>query len=105
ESLHGAIVADALRVPWVPLRIRRNPHTSPFKWEDWCSSMELPYGPTDVDLEDSIGLEDSISGALRRASQSTWFLSEPSVFEQRIEALEQRLHAFIKDVEDGLFDS
>lgn len=98
ESLHGAIVADALRVPWVPLRIRRNPHTSPFKWEDWCASMELPYEPTDLDVD------EGTCAALQRASQSRGFLSHPLVFEQRIEALEQRLHTFIRDVTDGLFN-
>lgn len=43
EAMHGAIVADALRVPWVCI------HTSPsileFKWQDWCQSINVEYQP------------------------------------------------------------
>ena len=43
EAMHGAIVADALRVPWIP--VRTNPRILPFKWRDWCASVEQPYQP------------------------------------------------------------
>lgn len=39
ESLHGAIVADAFRVPWIPVSI--SPTFTPYKWYDWTDSMEL----------------------------------------------------------------
>ncbi|EDX78071.1 ExoV-like protein [Coleofasciculus chthonoplastes PCC 7420] len=43
EAMHGAIAADALRVPWIPV------HTSArilaFKWQDWCASMNVDYHP------------------------------------------------------------
>ena len=41
EAMHGAIVADTLRVPWIP--VRTSPKILPFKWRDWCASMQLPY--------------------------------------------------------------
>jgi succinoglycan biosynthesis protein ExoV len=41
--MHGAIVADALRVPWVP--IVTSPRILKLKWQDWCSSVNLPYQP------------------------------------------------------------
>jgi len=43
EAMHGAIVADAFRVPWIPVRCYE--HILGFKWEDWCESMSLSYRP------------------------------------------------------------
>lgn len=43
EALHGAIVADALRTPWVPFT--SNPTISSLKWRDWCASIDLQYAP------------------------------------------------------------
>jgi succinoglycan biosynthesis protein ExoV len=40
EAMHGAIVADALRVPWIPVRMYS--HFLEFKWRDWTQSMEVP---------------------------------------------------------------
>lgn len=39
ESLHGAIIADAFRVPWTAIAI--SPYFNMFKWQDWGQSMEL----------------------------------------------------------------
>jgi succinoglycan biosynthesis protein ExoV len=46
EAMHGAIVADALRVPWVPITCSEG--VLGFKWEDWLSTVGLPYEPTTV---------------------------------------------------------
>jgi succinoglycan biosynthesis protein ExoV len=43
EAMHGAIVADTLRIPWIPITIA--PDTLPFKWRDWTLSLDLPYEP------------------------------------------------------------
>jgi len=43
ESMHAGIIADAFRVPWVPVVLSRE--VAPFKWVDWASTMRLGYEP------------------------------------------------------------
>lgn len=43
EAMHGAIVADALGVPWVPAAFYDT--VNAFKWEDFTASVGLPYRP------------------------------------------------------------
>lgn len=43
ESMHGAIVADAFRVPWIAARFYD--FVLEFKWHDWCRSLGLEYRP------------------------------------------------------------
>ena len=43
EAMHAAIVADALRVPWIPVKAYNG--INDFKWHDWAGSLELTYNP------------------------------------------------------------
>ncbi len=43
EAMHGAIIADTFRVPWIP--IITSPRILLFKWQDWCSSIGVEYYP------------------------------------------------------------
>ncbi|MBR8830274.1 MAG: hypothetical protein N5P05_003366 [Chroococcopsis gigantea SAG 12.99] len=47
EAMHGAIAAEAFRVPWVPIKSHHTILT--FKWEDWCASVNLKYEPRTLD--------------------------------------------------------
>jgi succinoglycan biosynthesis protein ExoV len=40
EAMHGAILADTLRTPWVPIEFL---YHHKFKWQDWFDSIDLPY--------------------------------------------------------------
>jgi succinoglycan biosynthesis protein ExoV len=46
EAMHGAIVADTMRVPWLPIVI--SPDALPFKWIDWALSLDLKYEPVRI---------------------------------------------------------
>jgi succinoglycan biosynthesis protein ExoV len=48
EAMHGAIVADSFRVPWVPIATTRK--ILAFKWQDWCASIGLTYNPYRINL-------------------------------------------------------
>jgi succinoglycan biosynthesis protein ExoV len=39
EAMHGAIVADVFRVPWIP--VKSSAHINQFKWDDWGLSLNL----------------------------------------------------------------
>jgi succinoglycan biosynthesis protein ExoV len=67
EAMHGAIVADSLRIPWIPVVI--SPEISIFKWRDWTSSLELPYKP--LSLPPTTHLEALRYGRIRKLTISS----------------------------------
>ena len=93
EAMHAAIVADAFRVPWVPVQCYG--HILGFKWEDWCQSVELDYQPQpiasvwDVDrtLSPKARLAANVKRGLRRAGIWTdrWTPPLPATNIHRIE--------------------
>ncbi|MBK6266521.1 polysaccharide pyruvyl transferase family protein [Marivirga sp. S37H4] len=46
EAMHAAIVADALRVPWIPVKAYGGINS--FKWQDWTQSLNLAYKPQKI---------------------------------------------------------
>jgi len=44
EAMHGAIVADALRIPWHPVIL--GSHVNQIKWQDWLDTIGLKYSPS-----------------------------------------------------------
>lgn len=46
DSMHAAIIADTLRVPWVA--VATSPEINRFKWLDWALSMNVRYDPIDL---------------------------------------------------------
>ena len=46
ESMHGAILADAFRVPWIAVSSSRSINS--FKWNDWARSLGVTYAPKHI---------------------------------------------------------
>ncbi|MGD0060670.1 MAG: polysaccharide pyruvyl transferase family protein [Verrucomicrobiia bacterium] len=64
ESLHGAILADAFRIRWVPVRFSYR--FLDFKWIDWCQSIGVAFAPVD--------LPPAFQGSLRARKRAVNFL-------------------------------
>jgi succinoglycan biosynthesis protein ExoV len=104
EAMHGAIVADALRVPWIPVRTRETINS--FKWEDWCQSMALDYAPHVLpSIWPAVSRLGVVASTRRRAKlavaaralarlskRATPVLSRAEVLRDRLDQLEERLH-------------
>lgn len=46
EAMHEAIVADVLRVPWLP--IKSDESIDDFKWQDWLSTLGINHCPSKI---------------------------------------------------------
>lgn len=71
EAMHGAIVADAYRTPWIAMH--SHPDFLDFKWRDWAGALELdleftyipPVFKGDEGLPAAMALKNSIKRTLR----------------------------------------
>jgi succinoglycan biosynthesis protein ExoV len=97
EAMHGAIVADALRVPWVPVRLFDQ--VLSLKWRDWCASLGIEYRPLSCLPDPGADLPAGREGAIRRvlrdaAAYPAPLLSAPGVLDSAVE----RLTGLLEDV-------
>ena len=60
EAMHGAIVADALRVPWIAVRPIQAPNRA--KWHDWASALDLTLRWTRASPSSALELAMSLTG-------------------------------------------
>lgn len=130
EAMHGAIVADTLRVPWIP--VRTSPKILPFKWQDWCASVKVPYRYQVIkgvkplsrkdylypvrpflqrqgsiaSLFDGVSMDnssDALCTQLEAVTQTTPYLSHDAHLESLVVRLEERLDRLKQDINQGLF--
>lgn len=109
ESLHGAIIADAFGIPWLP--ISAMPHINAFKWQDWGEAIAQPYEPVKLQsiFSTSAPLKKGVNRikaklnerALKSATQNrVFYLSDRARLKAQIKEIEQRLEAFKQEVSD-----
>jgi hypothetical protein len=96
EAMHGAIVADALRVPWVPVQL--SDRILNLKWIDWCSSLRLEYRPRRFagipSTHHSAGdLRTKLTAFLQHAANAQPVLSEGRIRDDSIARLTEKLEA------------
>jgi Polysaccharide pyruvyl transferase len=90
EAMHGAILADAFRVPWRPVRLYS--HVLALKWHDWMGSLGIPYEPIvlDADRPTASDFGDFLGRAIRM-NATEWMLSETAVLNRLIARLTHTL--------------
>lgn len=116
EAMHGAIIADALRVPWIA--VSASPMILSFKWHDWCASIGVTYAPRRIlplwrksatqPLIPAIknwGKRKIIAGQLKNIIKTGRpCLSSNDHIESLTCELEGRLEKFKRDVRNNCFD-
>lgn len=110
-AMHGAIVADICRVPWVRLRMDQFPTEAPltteFKWADWMLSLGLNTHPcikiSSVDLHNAKKQVSQIAFSLeailklRNRSKVVYQVTKDSVLTSVTERLSSAIEALRKD--------
>lgn len=76
EAMHGAIIADALRIPWVPVRFA--PDFCAEKWYDFAEYMDLNISIKKLTFinEKDIPIAKSIENLFRKISANLFDLSD-----------------------------
>lgn len=107
EAMHGAIVADALGIPWIAVRTG-GAGTLELKWRDWCESLALQHRPKAMvplyEASRSAGrarLKSALAAAqlFGIAKTTAPQLSAERVRAERLEQLHERLECVRKDLQ------
>lgn len=111
-AMHGAIVADALRVPWISLK--SNAGIPDFKWMDFCQSLGMEYQINRFYRFNSFSKKNQIFKYLeikrmvsylkKLVCKSQFQLSKDSVINNKLVLLEEKIFLFKQDFEMGRFD-
>jgi hypothetical protein len=101
EAMHGAIVADALGIPWVPVRIYSQ--ILALKWWDWCKSLGLEYNPRAfIAPAEPATLGASPAAELERFLQRTASEGHPLLSDRGLlDAATSRLQELLQGVRSG----
>lgn len=118
EAMHGAIIADAFRIPWIP--IVTSSRILSFKWHDWCFSCGIEYKPILIDrlhhprknldflsplriVRDWTRQKTAARQLLRVANATHPILSSEQKLNECSARLYEKLELFKHDWQSGLF--
>lgn len=88
ESLHGAICADTMAIPWGACKLAHR--FNEFKWRDWMATINRPYSALVVDrpLVREIGRFKSIANQVARLVQYKRYTRHPALRPVRVSTIE-----------------
>ena len=101
EAMHGAIVAEAFRIPWVA--VKTSEFINDFKWHDWCLSVGRTYDPAKmVSIWQRSNVYSTIKLYIKKkvfSSQLSKILNkshptlcDDAIFNEKLELLEEKIH-------------
>jgi succinoglycan biosynthesis protein ExoV len=108
DSLHGAIVADTLRIPWIPTLPSQG---GDFPWRDWCASMDIPFSaiqrhedPHTPDPKIPPAYDTQWAQQMKRLlTQTAPLLSSEAQFNTQYNAMRNSLDRLIQDLKSGRY--
>lgn len=107
EAMHGAIIADAIGIPWVPVVGYGTINT--FKWQDFASSMGLSYVPHRIPtLFDRAFIDRMVHektsglglGLLRRPGSAIYAAYQENVVRARMKSALRQLRKAVPQMSD-----
>lgn len=103
EAMHGAIVADALRTPWIGVLPFHDQHR--MKWSDWASSLEIDLRPARLPPSNLLEAYTMVTGLRGKGVRSTRLLRSRAAGPANallVEAAARRLGRIAEDFEPQL---
>jgi len=112
EAMHGAILADTLRVPWIA--IQTSSEIFGFKWLDWCLSVGVPYRPETLpklqekstkklSIDPWLKKREAISEMTKIAKNTLPLLSKEAHLDSLVNRLEEKIYQLKKKIEMGAY--
>lgn len=104
EAMHGAILADSLRIPWISYSSFTRYHegeTHSFKWNDWSESMKLNNSEIELPViwNNKSGIKQYIKQKwiiqkLKALNLDKCYLSSDETFNQKLNKMNSKLQIF-----------